>query len=55
MKQTISPILGIGLLLFAVYLIVDRFITPIPNEVALPILVVAILLIIVGVIKTKNK
>jgi len=53
MKKAISPLLGIGLLIFAVYTIVQRFITPISDWLAIPLLVVAIVLIIVGGLKTK--
>jgi len=55
MKKTISPLLEIGLLIFVVNTIVQRFITPISYWIAIPLLVVAIVLIIVGGIKTKEK
>jgi Flp pilus assembly protein protease CpaA len=55
MKRTISPLLGIGLLLFAVYTITDRFVTPISNWLAIPLLVIAIVLIMVGGLKSKEK
>lgn len=55
MKKTISPLLGIGLFIFAVYTIVQRFITSISDWIAIPLLVVAIVLIIVGGLKTKEK
>jgi hypothetical protein len=55
MKKTISPLLGIGLLIFVVNTIVERFITPISDWIVIPMLVVAIVLIIVGGLKTKEK
>ncbi|WP_160679737.1 hypothetical protein [Clostridium sp. C8-1-8] len=53
MKKAISPILGIGLLISVMYRITERFIMPIPNWFAIPLLLVAIILIIVGGFKTK--
>ena len=55
MKKTISPLLGIGLLIFVVYNIIERFIIPISDWLAIPLLVAAIVLIIVGGLKTKDK
>lgn len=55
MKKIISPLLEIGLLIFVVSTIVEIFITPIPYWIAIPLLVVAIVLIIVGGIDLKNK
>jgi hypothetical protein len=55
MKKTISPLLGIGLLIFVVNTIVERFITSISDWIVIPMLVVAIVLIIVGGLKTKEK
>ncbi|MCL6590016.1 MAG: hypothetical protein K6U80_08695 [Firmicutes bacterium] len=55
MKKTISPLLGIGLLIFAAYTIIERFITPISDWLAIPLLVAAIFLIIIGGLITKEK
>lgn len=55
MKKTISALFGIGLFMFVVITIVQRFITPVSNWIAIPLLVVAIFLIIVGGLKTKEK
>lgn len=55
MKKTISPILGIGLLIFAMYNIIIRFIMPISDWIGIPLLLVAIVLITVGGLKTKEK
>jgi hypothetical protein len=55
LKKAISPSLGIGLLIFVVITIVQRFIMPMSNWIAIPLLVVAIVLIIVGGLKTKER
>ena len=56
MKKTISPLLlGIGLLIFVVITIVQRFIKTISDWIAIPLLVVAIVLIIVGGLKIKER
>lgn len=54
MKKTISPILGIGLLIFLVYTVLNRFVTPLSDWIAIPVLLIAIILIIVGGLKNKN-
>ncbi len=45
----------IGLLIFTGYVIIERFITPISNWIAIPLLVAAIILIIIGGLKTNAK
>ena len=55
MKRTISPLLTIGLIIFAIYTITDRFIVPIPNGIAIPLLIVDIVLIAAGGVKSKKK
>ena len=55
MKKTMSPLLIAGLLIFALYIITERFIVPIPNGMAIPLLIVDIVLIAVGGIKSKKK
>ena len=55
MKKTISPFLEIGLLIFVVNTIVQKFITPISDWIAIPLFVVAIVMIIIGGLKTKEK
>lgn len=52
MKKTISPVLGIGLIISVSHTIIVRFITPISNELSVLILMLAIILIIVGGLKT---
>ena len=55
MKKTLSPLLSIGLLLYTGCVIIERFITPLSSWIAIPLLVVAIILIIIGGLKTKAK
>lgn len=55
MKKTISPLLRLGLLIFVLQTIIDRFITPVSDWVAIPVLVVAIVLIVVGGLKTREQ
>ena len=55
MKKTISPLLGIGLLICAIYMVVEIFITTISIWIAIPVLVVAIVLLLIGGFKKKVK
>ena len=55
MKRKISPLLKIGLLIGVATTLVQRFITPISNWIAIPLLVVAIVLIIIGGLKAKDE
>ena len=55
MKRTISPLLAIGLIIFAIYIITDRFFVKISNGIAIPLLLVVIVLIIAGGLKSKKK
>ncbi len=43
-----KPLLGIGLLVFLAYSIIDRFITPLSDWIAIPMMLIAVVLIIVG-------
>ena len=54
MKKSISPILRTGLLIFITLTIIERFIRPIPDYIAIPVLLVAVILMIVGSLKTKK-
>lgn len=54
MQKSISPISRTGLLMLVTISIIERFITPISDYIAIPVLVVGIVLIIVGGIKTKE-
>ncbi len=55
MKKRISPMLGIGLLIYVAYTIIDRFIIRISDWLAIPLLLVGIVLIIAGGLKTKEE
>lgn len=55
MKKTISPMLGIGIIIWVTYIIVQRFITPISDWVAIPLLVISIVLTLTGVFKATGK
>ncbi len=43
-----KPLLGIGLLVFLAYSIIDRFITPLSDWIAIPMMLIAVVLIIIG-------
>lgn len=55
MKKTFSPMLSIGLIIVGTYTIIERFITPISDWLAIPLLVVAIIMIVIGALKTNEK
>lgn len=55
MKRTFSPMLSIGLIIVGTYTIIERFITPISDWLAIPLLVVAIIMIVIGALKTNEK
>lgn len=55
MKKTMSPLLIAGLVIFALYIITNRFILPIPNGIAIPLLIADIVLIAIGGLKSKQK
>jgi len=54
-KKKISPIWIIGLLLYVAYSITDRFITPLSDWIAIPVMIVAVVLIIIGVLKMRKR
>ena len=45
----------IGLLIFAIYLLVDRFITPLPDWVAICVVLIELALVVAGVFYFKKK
>ena len=55
MKKTVSPIWIVGLLLYLAYSITDRFITPLPDWIAIPVILIAVVLIIIGVLKIRKR
>jgi hypothetical protein len=54
MKKTISPTLGIGMLIFLAYTITQRFITPLSDWIAIPWVLTAVVFIVIGGLKTKK-
>ena len=53
-KKTISPILAIGLIIFIILNIIERFIITLSDWISIPILILAIVLIIIGGLKKKD-
>ena len=51
-KPLIPPVLG--LLVFAIYLLVDRFITPLPDWIPIPVVLIELALVVLGVFKFKK-
>ncbi|WP_268049421.1 hypothetical protein [Clostridium ganghwense] len=49
-----SPLLNIGLLMFVIYVLIDKFIAPLSDWIAIPALLIAIALIIIGRLRSKN-
>lgn len=54
MKGKISTLTMTGLLVYVVYSIVDRFFVAVPNVVAIPIIVIGLVMILFGSIKTPQ-
>lgn len=48
MKWTISPLLGTGVVIFVVVTVVERAIVHLPEWLAIPLLVIAVVLIMLG-------
>ena len=55
MKKTLSPLLTVGLLIVVLLNLVNRFVTPLSDWVAIPLALLAIVLIIVGGLKSKSE
>ena len=53
-KQKVSSILIIGMLLFVAYSVTDRFITPLSDWIAIPMMLIAVILMIIGVLKMRK-
>jgi len=51
MKSNMSPVIVIGALILAAYIIIDKFIVQLPDLVAIPVLVIAVALLVFGLIK----
>jgi len=54
MKKIISPMMRVGILIVVAYIIIERFIIPIPDLIAIPLLLVSIILVVVGGFKMKK-
>ena len=54
-KQTVSSILIVGMLLFVAYSVTDRFITPLSDWIAIPMMLIAVILMIIGVLKMRKR
>ncbi len=52
MKEKYNIFGTIGVLLYVVYTLVNRFVRPIPDKIAIPLILIAIALVVVSVIKT---
>ncbi len=55
MHSRVSNLTKIGILIYLVYMIVNRFIIDIPDILAIPIMVIGIILILAGIIKIPRK
>lgn len=54
MKGKVSVLTRIGILVYVVYSWVDRFIIEIPDIVAIPVMILGIVLILTGIVKTPK-
>ena len=54
MKGKANGLTAIGALVYAIYSLVDRFIIEIPDIVAIPIMILGIVLIMTGIVKTPK-
>jgi prepilin signal peptidase PulO-like enzyme (type II secretory pathway) len=54
MKGKASALTAIGSLIYVIYSLVDRFIIEIPDVVAIPIMILGIVLILTGIVKTRK-
>lgn len=54
MKRTTATTLRIGLFIFIAVTIVERFIMPISDWIAIPLIILAIILIIMGGLKNEK-
>lgn len=55
MERKINIFIEMGALIYIVYLLTDKFIVEIPYIIAIPVLVLGIVLMIIGAIKTYRK
>lgn len=55
MKLRFSPYLMVGIVILAVYLIIERFVQPIDPLIAIPVLLFSIVLIVIDAVKRRLK
>ena len=54
MKGKVSILTTIGILVYVVFSLVDRFIVEIPDIVAIPVIILGTILILTGIVKTPK-
>jgi prepilin signal peptidase PulO-like enzyme (type II secretory pathway) len=54
MKGKLSVLTTIGILVYVIYSLVDRFVIEIPDIVAIPVMMLGIVLILAGIVKTPK-
>ncbi|NLJ59549.1 MAG: hypothetical protein GX338_01220 [Firmicutes bacterium] len=54
MKGRVSVLTMIGILVYVIYSLVDRFVIQIPDIVAIPVMILGIILILAGIVKTPK-
>lgn len=54
MKGKINILTIVGLLIYIAYLLIDKLIVSVPYEIAIPVVVFGVALIIIGTIKTRR-
>jgi len=55
MKGKINILTKIGFFIYVAYLLTDKFIVPIPYEIAIPVVILGVALIVIGTIKTYKR
>jgi len=55
MKGKISILTMIGFLIYISYLLIDKFLVKIPYEVAIPVVILGVALIVIGTIRTNRR
>lgn len=54
MKGKINILTKIGLLIYIAYLLIDKLIVEVPYEIAIPVVIFGVALIIIGTVKTHR-
>lgn len=55
MGKKINASIKVGALIYVVYLLTDKFVFQIPYEIAIPVLVLGITLMVTGTVKTYKR